>query len=229
MSAQYKRFLKLLTIPLLAVFTLSAQAALLLDGGFEETSDSSPWTFTPNAGITSDSPISGNQSAILSNNGVTQGGFIVGFQTILLDGSDYVVGDEIFLTGLAQLLSVQGPFDRVYIELALRNSAEPEILGNVGDVDFLNAVSADALFDTNLVQTLTTSSLVITESIMSLNGETAATQGIRIAIAIAITDGNQLTEAMFDNIMLQKVSAPSILSLLVIAMFFTAVRKRSTV
>ncbi|MFT4810291.1 MAG: hypothetical protein ACJA0G_001594 [Kangiellaceae bacterium] len=36
MLTQYKRFLKLLTIPLFAVLTLSAQAALLLDGGFEE-------------------------------------------------------------------------------------------------------------------------------------------------------------------------------------------------
>ena len=226
MLTQYKRFLKLLTIPLFAVLTLSAQAALLLDGGFEEPG-SSPWTFTSNAQVTSISPISGSQSALLSNNGLTQGAFVVGFQTILLNDSDYAVGDEIFLSGLTQLLSVQGPLDRVYIELALRNSADPEGSGSVGDVDFLNSVSADALFDTPLVQTLTTSSLVITEFVTSLNGETATTQGIRIAIAIAVNNGNQLTAALFDDIKLQKVSAPGLFSLLIIAMLFTALRKRT--
>jgi hypothetical protein len=226
MSTQYNRFLKLLTIPLFAVLTLSAQAALLLDGGFEEPG-LSPWTFTSNAQVTSISPISGSQSALLSNNGLTQGAFVVGFQTILLNDSDYAVGDEIFLSGLTQLLSVQGPLDRVYIELALRNNADPEASGSVGDVDFLNSVSADALFDTPLVQTLTTSSLVITEFVTSLNGETATTQGIRIAIAIAVNNGNQLTAALFDDIKLQKVSAPGFFSLLIIAMLFTALRKRT--
>jgi hypothetical protein len=126
----------------------------------------------------------------LSNNGLTQGAFVVGSQTILLDDSDYAVGNKIFLSGLTQLLSLKGPLDRVYIEIPLRNSAVPAASGTVGDVDFLNSVSADALFDSPLVQTITTSSLIITEFVTSLNGETATTPGIRIAIDVAVNNGN---------------------------------------
>jgi len=227
MLNQSNRLLKLITaITLFGAFSLSTQAAFLLDGGFEENANDSPWTFTPNAELTGNAAISGNQSAFLSNEGLSPDSFAVAFQTILLDGSDLSVGDEIFLTGLAQIVSQLGSLDRMYIELAFRNSEVEEILGEVGDVDFVNAVSADALFDTILVQTLTTSSIVIPELVTSGNGDTLATKGIRIAVAIFTASGNDLTQANFDNLKLQRVPTPSIFALLLIAVGFVATRKR---
>ena len=227
MMYQPNRFLKLLSaIALFGAISMSAQSALLLDGGFEEDANSSPWGFTPTAGLTTNSPLFGNQSAILSSQGLNAGDFAVVFQTILLDGSDFAVGDEIALSGFAQIVSQLGSLDNMYIELAFRNSAEDEVLGGVGDVDFANSAVANLLFDTIEVQSLATSSLVIPEFVTSLNGDTATTKGIRIALAMRVDGGNDLTQATFDNIRLIKVSSPSILALLIIAAGFVVARKR---
>lgn len=227
MKNQNSRFLKLISaLALFGALSISAQSALLPDGGFEEDANNTPWGFTPTAGLTTNSPLFGNQSAILSNQGLNGGDFAVVFQTILLDGSDFAVGDEIALSGFAQIVSQLGSLDSMYIELAFRNSAEEEVFGGIGDVDFANAVVANLLFDTIEVQSLATSSLIIPEFVTSNNGDTATTKGIRIALALRVDGRNDLTQATFDNIRLTKVSSPSIFALLVIAAGFVAARKR---
>lgn len=129
MQYQANRLLKLISaVALFRALSLSTQAALLLDGGCEEDANSTPWRFNMNAGLTNNSPFSGNQSAFLSNNGLRGGAFVVAFETVLLDGSDFEVGDEIVLSGLAQIVSQLGSLDNMYIEMAFRNSAAPEVL-----------------------------------------------------------------------------------------------------
>lgn len=227
MQYQSSRFLKLVSaFALFGAISMSAQSALLLDGGFEAGANNSPWGFTPTAGLITNSPLFGNQSALLSNQGLNAGDFAVVFQTILLDGSDFAVGDEIALSGFAQIVSELGSLDNMYIELAFRNSAQEEVFGGVGDVDFANAAIANLLFDTIEVQSLATSSLVIPEFVTSNNGNTATTKGIRIALAMRVDGVNSLTQATFDNIRLTKVPSPSIFALLIIAAGFVAARKR---
>lgn len=227
MQYQFNRFLKIISaFAIFSALSMSAHSALLLDGGFEADANNSPWGFTPNAGLTTDSPLFGDQSAILSNEGLNAGAFAVVFQTILLDGSDFVVGDEIALSGVAQIVSQLGSLDNMFIQLAFRNSAADEVLGGIGDVDFTNSVQANLLFNTLEVQSLATSSLIIPEFTTSGNGDTATTKGIRIALALQVGGNNDLTQATFDNIRLTKVSSPSIFALLIIAAGFVAARKR---
>lgn len=226
MQSIFNRFVRsAAAISLLTICSLSANAGLLLDGGFEEPNGNSPWAFTTGAGLSSNSPISGSQSAFLSNASVAVGSFAVGFQNISLAQSDLAVGDEIFLSALASALSTQGPFDRVYIELALRTSDAPEIPGQVGDVDFANSVSADVVFNSNTVQSLVTDSLVISDLITPNNGIEGSVRAIRVAIALFNSGNNSLTEVNIDDIQLTKVSSPSVLALMVITLAFFASRK----
>lgn len=127
---------------------------------------------------------------------------------------------------LRGIVSQLGSLDNMDIEVAFRNSATEEVLGGIGDVDFANSALANLLFDTIGVKSLATSSLVIPEFITSVNGDTATTKGIRIALAMRVDGGNNLTQATFNNIRLTKVSSPSIFVLLVIAAGFVAARKR---
>ena len=227
MSYQIQRFSKLLVLLFCTFFTLSAQSSLLLDGNFEENAINTPWSFTPTATLTTTSPISGSQSLLLSNANVADNGFIVAFQTIALDGSDFVVGDEIFLSGLAQLISSQTPLGRIFMEIAFRDDTN-DAVKNVNGIDFANAVFTEVIFSSTGSELFSTPSIVIPEMLTFDDGTTittAATRGIRIALAMGPVNGiDGLTEVLFDEVRLQKVPEPSTIALLGLSLLFLGTR-----
>ena len=216
---------KILFITFSVSFASVANSALLLDGDFEQGPQSTPWTFTPTASLSTDLPLLGSQSLILSNTGFPLGGYIVAFQTVALDGNDFFVGDRIFMSALAQLFSPARPVGRVFMEIAFRNGGTADVVGQIGDIDFGNSVFTELVFGLSNQGMFSTPSVVIPDQITSINGITAATTGIRVAFAIGpVVLGDALTEVKFDKARLQKVSEPSAIVLLALSLFLMRVR-----
>lgn len=224
-----KTTLKFISTMVFAMTTLSANSALLLNGDFE-ASDLGGWSATPTANVTGTNAINGNQSMLLDSTGVGTGGFIVAFQTIALNGTNFLVGDEIYLSGLTKFLSTQGNLGRVFVEVAFRNGGTEDVLGEVGDIDFSGSVFTELFAFDGLTQMFTSPSIIIPDIITSLNGVTAQTTGIRIALAIgAIEDGDETTQVLFDDITLNKVtqvSSPNMIAALGLLIFVGAFRSR---
>jgi hypothetical protein len=113
--------------------------------------------------------------------------YAVAFQTIALDGTNFVVGDEIFLSDLAQLISSQSPLDGIYMEIAFRNGGTDDVVRAVGDIDFANSVFTEVIFSTTGNELFSNPTIVIPDFITSLNGTTT---GIGIALSIGSIDTN---------------------------------------
>lgn len=220
------------TALLLSVSALFAHAAPLLNGDFESSNTNEGWTYTPvTASVSNLTPISGSQSLLLDNTLMGVGSFAVAFQTIALDGSDFLVGDTIFLSGLSQFLSTQGNQSRVFVELAFRNGGTDDVVGQIGDIDFAGSVFAELSVQNGTVQMFSTANIVIPDIITSLNGVTAQTTGIRIGLALgALQAGDDLTQVLIDDVRLQKValaSTPSII--LLVGLFLSLMLTRAKI
>lgn len=185
--------------------SVTAQAGLLQDGGFEEPRASTPWDLFGNAFLetTPTTLVEGTQSLKLFGNFGNQfGPFSVAFQYVAVDGTDFSVGDEIILEGLIGHLdndALEGDniaFIEIAFAFATTNNATDFV--NAFESPFLNSNSG-----TDTYFSVATPRAIIPEKVL---GEDIGF--IRVAAAFNQQNSGDIGAAWFDNLSLRTVPVP---------------------
>lgn len=201
------------------LISFSSNSAVLLNGDFEDGLNN--WETFGNVSVESmpATLVNGTQALKMFGSFNPNLPFTVTSQYIAVDGTDYSVGDEIFLQGLIGHLSsdpLAGP-NTAYIEIAF---AFDDI--SINSVDFSNAVTSeffDSTFATDTFFEVSTPSISIPDLVLG-----QATAFIRVATAVFQPDGTSTGSAWFDDIELNKVSSPNTLAVTLLACFVFALR-----
>jgi hypothetical protein len=189
--------------------SITAQAGLLQDGGFEDPLASTPWDLFGNATLETapSTLIEGTQAVKLDgNDGDVNGVFSVAFQFVAL-GTDFSVGDKIILDGLMGHLSSDplSGANNAYIEIAFSNA-----MTNAG-TDFSNLFQSpflDSGFATDTYFSVSTSIATIPGKVLGVDIEY-----IRVAAALRQNDPSDQGVAWFDNLSLRTVPEPGTIAL----------------
>ena len=220
-----KKYWTFVATAIMFCMSVTAQASLLLDGGFEEPVASTPWSLFGSATLESapTTLVKDTQALKLDgNNGNQNGPFSVAFQFIALDTS-FSVGDKIVLEGLIGHLQSDrlSGANEAYIEIAFANNTT-----NAG-TDFTNLFVSPFLdFDsaTDTYFSVTTAIATIPEKVLSLD-----TKFIRVTAAFRQDVAGDEGAAWFDNLSLRTVPEPTTTALLALGLFGAGfARKRRT-